>query len=595
MVDKAKVSFSFIFLWLLMCSIFMRFIFAEPIILNDEPRADLYSLYLKEGTGLIKRGLYEEAIKRLREAVKNNPALPGAHNNLGVAYACKADYAAAIEEFKKSLEKEISDYAEIINYNLSVAYCYAGLLEEAGKFAEKINNSKLRASVFTVISVKKIGADASFSFAASSFPPDTIALAPMPKSEKAKELLKEKTVDKIYLAENFPLFFLYHSPLSYLNLAISFFEKQDFTQAELLLDNAYNTLKENKDNQEYLDKIALVGIYFYRGQINLTEKNYVYALENFKQATEIFPDWLIFNQYLGITYYLLNHYQEAKNEFNKVIASVHAESEMAKAAEEYLKRIEEAGKGNENFVEVEASRQDMEEIRALVARSKQAYEKHDLKALIDCFDTSLPWFSGFSEMLLKEFQAYPYICIYSKELELKILQHPQGGLGGYLETEFLFISYGNTGNIITDNINSEYVMRYILGKRPGQEHWKILEWQQTGKDDFKHYMTGIKFLNAGDIEQAILEFKKAIEINPNYSVAYSRLSDLYFSKREIDKAIQYVKEAVRIRPEVAYYHFSLGCLYSAKQDKELAHSEFLKVKEIDPLFPEIHDYVQRSQ
>lgn len=44
---------------------------------------------------------------------------------------------------------------------------------------------------------------------------------------------------------------------------------------------------------------------------------------------------------IDLTYYLLEDYQKAKEEFNKVLALIPADSEDGKEVSEYLKKIEE--------------------------------------------------------------------------------------------------------------------------------------------------------------------------------------------------------------------------------------------------------------
>lgn len=315
----------------------------EAVPVNEEVSSEPYSHYFKQGTGFLKQGKYEEAITQLEEAVKRDPGQPGAYHNLAVSYACKGDYQKAIADFQKALEKENTGYADIIYYNLSTVYCYAGLLEEANKTASKLKITKLMNSLAVLIASRKItdfDVIVDTTLAASSFPPDTIILAPPPDDEKTKQILKKQEAragEKFYFSKNFPLLFFYRSPLSYLNLAISSFQdKRDYAESYSLLEKAYNALD---DKTEYLNKTVLLGVYLYRGQLGEVEKKYSEARENFKKAIEIMPEaWLLY-LHLGIVDYQLGQDEEARRALNKVLIILPAEAQEAGIAKKYLKAI----------------------------------------------------------------------------------------------------------------------------------------------------------------------------------------------------------------------------------------------------------------
>jgi len=50
------------------------------------------------------RGKLDQAVDRLKAAVKADPSFAAAHNNLGVAYEGKRDRAAARAEYQKAVE-----------------------------------------------------------------------------------------------------------------------------------------------------------------------------------------------------------------------------------------------------------------------------------------------------------------------------------------------------------------------------------------------------------------------------------------------------------------------------------------------------------
>ena len=44
--------------------------------------------------------------------------------------------------------------------------------------------------------------------------------------------------------------------------------------------------------------------------------------------------------------------------------------------------------------------------------------------------------------------------------------------------------------------------------------------EQNPNDSFSRYGLAMEYANTGDMEQAILEYRKLMEVNPNYAAAY---------------------------------------------------------------------------
>jgi len=305
-----------------------------------------YKVFCDKGALFLKQGLYNDALAQFEQAVKINSDNPCAYNNIGVVYASKGDYAKAIEELKKAQEHELSDYSKIIDWNLANVYCTAGLLDEAVELSNKLGDFGLISTLSVAIQLKQKNAKVFYTVAASSFPPDTVAFAPLPSSLKKEmiEQIRQKqdqemqaTQDKTYIVENFPLLFLYHSPLSYLNLAQYYIGQKDPERAKQYLDRAQKNIE---NMQDYLDRIALTGIYFFRGKIDLDEDKYAQAQGNFQKASELFPKWHILHTFIGVAYYLQANYNDAGDEFKIALKYVVPGSQQAKEIEMYLKEIE---------------------------------------------------------------------------------------------------------------------------------------------------------------------------------------------------------------------------------------------------------------
>ena len=58
----------------------------------------------------------------------------------------------------------------------------------------------------------------------------------------------------------------------------------------------------------------------------------------------------------------------------------------------------------------------------------------------------------------------------------------------------------------------------------------------------KHYDLGMKYLNDGNYEEAIIEFEAAIEIDETKADAYIGLAEVYIEQGDLQKAIEILEE-----------------------------------------------------
>ncbi len=131
-----------------------------------------------------------------------------------------------------------------------------------------------------------------------------------------------------------------------------------------------------------------------------------------------------------------------------------------------------------------------------------------------------------------------------------------------------------------------------------------------------HNNLGDLYTRRGEYEKAVEEFKKAIELKPNYGDAYHNLANvyhqinrddlalenyqkalsfnpnlwqsyqniaaIYFSQKKLDLAKQSMEKALAINPDSTELHTNMGILYSNLGEKQKAKEEFEKALQIDP-------------
>jgi len=76
--------------------------------------------------------------------------------------------------------------------------------------------------------------------------------------------------------------------------------------------------------------------------------------------------------------------------------------------------------------------------------------------------------------------------------------------------------------------------------------------------------SGLKKFAAQNYKAAILDLEKAIELDPDFDLAYNALAESYNKLGELDKAIDFAKRYIEISPKDPVAHTALSRLYVQK-------------------------------
>jgi tetratricopeptide (TPR) repeat protein len=85
-----------------------------------------------------------------------------------------------------------------------------------------------------------------------------------------------------------------------------------------------------------------------------------------------------------------------------------------------------------------------------------------------------------------------------------------------------------------------------------------------------HFKLGSVFYNMNFIDEAIDNFSRAIDIDPNYIPAYIRLGKCFYAKNDHESAVETLEKAYVLKPEFPDVSNSLGVGYTLLQDYERA-------------------------
>jgi tetratricopeptide (TPR) repeat protein len=65
----------------------------------------------------------------------------------------------------------------------------------------------------------------------------------------------------------------------------------------------------------------------------------------------------------------------------------------------------------------------------------------------------------------------------------------------------------------------------------------------------EHYNAGVRLFKAGSVDEAIAEYRKAVELDPTHVLAYTQLGIALYRKGEIDGAVAALESAYELNPE----------------------------------------------
>jgi tetratricopeptide (TPR) repeat protein len=91
-------------------------------------------------------------------------------------------------------------------------------------------------------------------------------------------------------------------------------------------------------------------------------------------------------------------------------------------------------------------------------------------------------------------------------------------------------------------------------------------------------------------KEAFADYNKAIELNPGYSVAYLNRAILYVQTSDLDKAIADYNRAIEIEPRNIFGYYNRGNTYAKQERYEQAIADYKTLLAINPLFP--HAYIR---
>jgi len=98
----------------------------------------------------------------------------------------------------------------------------------------------------------------------------------------------------------------------------------------------------------------------------------------------------------------------------------------------------------------------------------------------------------------------------------------------------------------------------------------------------EHFQKGVEYSRAEKVDLAILEYRKALEFDPNLSLAHVNIGMSYIQKKDFDTAVQELKKAIQKEPKLKIAHFNLWWAYRQQGKHDKGISELKTIIAVDP-------------
>ncbi len=93
---------------------------------------------------------------------------------------------------------------------------------------------------------------------------------------------------------------------------------------------------------------------------------------------------------------------------------------------------------------------------------------------------------------------------------------------------------------------------------------------------------GSAYNNQNKLNEAIADFSKAIELDPKYAMPYHNRGAVYFKQKKLDQAIADLSKAIELDPKYAKAYHNRGTTYATQNNLDEAIADFSKAIELDP-------------
>ena len=132
-----------------------------------------------------------------------------------------------------------------------------------------------------------------------------------------------------------------------------------------------------------------------------------------------------------------------------------------------------------------------------------------------------------------------------------------------------------------------FVLVMVVGGRDADDSGSVAQATATPmrEDPAAHVQLARRYLQQGNVGEAIAEYGVAIELDPGFAEAYVGLGDVYAREKDLERALESYERALEADPEHAKAHLGLGDVLVVLGEYDAAAFHYQIVVESDPEVP----------
>jgi tetratricopeptide (TPR) repeat protein len=111
----------------------------------------------------------------------------------------------------------------------------------------------------------------------------------------------------------------------------------------------------------------------------------------------------------------------------------------------------------------------------------------------------------------------------------------------------------------------------------------------TSQNWLAHYNLGVSLSDRGRGDEAIVRFRMALEIKPNYDLAHNNLGVVLVERGQVDEAVTHYRKALAIQPDHEKAHNNLGLVLAGRGRVDEAIAHYRKALAIQPDYAMAHN------
>jgi serine/threonine protein kinase/Tfp pilus assembly protein PilF len=166
---------------------------------------------------------------------------------------------------------------------------------------------------------------------------------------------------------------------------------------------------------------------------------------------------------------------------------------------------------------------------------------------------------------------------------------PQKSPAGSRRPRRLVVLAGAVGALLTLCVCA-FLFVVMVGRPDADDSGGVVQATATPmrEDPAAHVQLARRYLQQGNVGEAIAEYEVAIEPDPGFAEAYAGLGNVYAREKDLERALEFYERALEADPDHVKAHLGMGDVYVVWGEYDAAAYHYEIVVGLDPEVPGPH-------